>query len=73
MYLLTPGQWYLIFTCSKCKSLQVLFPDLTGGTSKINAIYTTACCQCRHKASYDGQAIRRYRHPHNAPALKLAP
>src|SRR5260370_12901794 len=62
MHILTPGKWYLIFICTKCKTRQVLFPDLSNGTSKISAIYTVACQKCDHEASYDTESIEHYQH-----------
>jgi DNA-directed RNA polymerase subunit RPC12/RpoP len=62
MHTLTPGEWYLLFVCEDCKLRQVLFPDLTGGTSKINATYAVACHRCGHKGSYESEKIERYQH-----------
>jgi len=63
MRTLTPGQWYLRFTCEDCKLKQVLFPDLSMGQAKIKATYVVECSSCSHKGSYDGEDIERYQHP----------
>lgn len=60
---LTPGQWYLRFTCEHCKAIQILFPDLSRGEAKIKATYVVECSSCRQKGSYDGEDIERYQHP----------
>ena len=62
MRTLTPGDWYLLYFCESCKSRQVLFPDLSNGTSKIKATYNVACPNCGHKDSYDTELIERYQH-----------
>lgn len=74
MRTLTPGQWYLLFTCASCRSKQMLFPDLSDGKSKIRATYNVACTQCGHRASYDTEIIERYQHPADtkSPANHLA-
>ena len=58
-----PGTWYFLFTCETCKTKQMLFPDLSEGTSKINATYTIVCPACRHEGRYDSEKLERYRHP----------
>jgi DNA-directed RNA polymerase subunit M/transcription elongation factor TFIIS len=63
MRTLTPGQWYLRFTCEHCSSKQILFPDLSKGEAKIKATYIVECSSCFHKGSYDGDDIERYHHP----------
>jgi DNA-directed RNA polymerase subunit M/transcription elongation factor TFIIS len=63
MRTLTPGQWYLRFTCEQCQTKQVLFPDLSRGKAKIKATYVVECSSCSHKGSYDGDHIERYQHP----------
>ena len=60
---LTPGQWYLRFTCKQCDAKQILFADLSGGEAKIKATYVVECSSCLHKGSYDGDDIERYQHP----------
>lgn len=60
---LTPGQWYLRFTCQQCNATQVLFPDLSRGEARIKATYVVECSSCCHKGSYDGDDIERYQHP----------
>lgn len=68
---LTPGHWYLMFVCAYCKTRQVLFPDLSNGTSQINANYTVTCAMCGHGNSYDSDAIERYYHPEAAEPVTL--
>jgi len=63
MRTLTPGQWYLRFTCEHCNEIQVLFPDLSGGQAKIKATYVVECSNCSQTGSYDGEKIERYQHP----------
>lgn len=63
MRTLTPGQWYLRFTCEHCHAQQILFPDFSHGQAKIKATYVVECSSCCHKGSYDGDAIERYQHP----------
>lgn len=67
MRTLTPGEWYLRFTCEKCRTKQVLFPDLSRGQAEIRATYVVECPECRHKASYDSDLIERYHHPPDSP------
>jgi len=62
MHALTPGSWYLMFVCTSCKTRQVLFPDLSGGRSKIKATYWVTCSKCGHGGSYDSDHIERYQH-----------
>ena len=66
MRTLTPGQWYLRFTCERCNTKQVLFQDLSQGEAKIKATYVVECSNCFHKGSYDGEQIERYQHPLHA-------
>jgi len=63
MVTLTPGQWYLRFTCEHCQAKQILFPDLSRGEAKIKATYVVECSNCFQKGSYDGEQIERYQHP----------
>jgi hypothetical protein len=63
MYPLIPGDWYLCYICQKCKARQVLFPDLSRGTSRINAEFITQCSDCGHDDAYDSAEINRYQHP----------
>src|SRR5438128_1175567 len=48
MFTFTPGSWYFLFTCESCNSKQVLFSDLSEGKSKITAVYSVNCPNCRH-------------------------
>ena len=66
MQTLTPGQWYLRFTCQHCQVKQILFPDLSRGEAQIKATYVVACLNCFQKGSYDGDDIERYQHPSEA-------
>ena len=63
MRTLTPGEWYLLYTCEKCKSKQSLFPDLSRGQARIRATYLVTCPDCKHEAAYDSDSIERYQHP----------
>ena len=75
MRTLFPGEWYLRFSCKKCHTVQVLFPDLSKGKAKIIACYMTSCIFCGHKDNYSVDEIERYRHPPNAdpvPATLLS-
>jgi ribosomal protein S27E len=63
MHTLYPGEWYLRYTCIKCGSKQVLFPDLSKGTAAIRGFYVVTCSKCQNKASYDIEHIERYHHP----------
>ena len=60
---LTPGQWYLLFTCPNCKVKQVLFPDLSEGKATLDAVYHVPCRECGTEGAYDGKIIERYQHP----------
>lgn len=63
MYSFRPGAWYLLYTCENCKSKEILFPDLSNGTSVLVATYTVVCSKCEHQGTYDGEKIERYQHP----------
>jgi hypothetical protein len=63
MHTLTPGVWYLLFTCKGCHQEQVLFRDLSEGETEITATYNIACATCRHRDSYGGPGMDRYYHP----------
>jgi DNA-directed RNA polymerase subunit RPC12/RpoP len=63
MYPIIPGQWYLRYTCKRCKAKEVIFPDLSRGRAKIDATYVISCPDCRNKAAYDPLEIERYQHP----------
>jgi DNA-directed RNA polymerase subunit RPC12/RpoP len=63
MHTLTPGAWYLMFICSDCSTRQVLFRDLSDGTSRLMATYTVTCQNCGHKAAYDSASIERFQCP----------
>jgi hypothetical protein len=63
MRILTPGQWYLRFTCEHCEAKQILFADLSRGEARIRATYVVECSACLHKGAYDGDEIERYQHP----------
>ena len=66
---LSPGHWYLMFSCVHCQERQILFPDLTNGTSDIRGSYTVRCERCGLSGKYDTKAIERYRHSeHSQPA-----
>ena len=62
---LSPGAWYVLYTCEACHRKQVLFPDLSQGKVNINATYHVDCSECGHRGDYDGPggSIERYQHP----------
>jgi DNA-directed RNA polymerase subunit RPC12/RpoP len=62
MHTLTAGNWYLMFVCERCKTRQVLFPDLSDGTSKVKATYNVLCPKCGYDGSYNTDSIERYQH-----------
>ena len=66
MHTLRPGEWYLRFTCTKCGSKQVLFPDLSNGTTPVQALYTVTCLECGHKEQHGADTIERYHHAADA-------
>ena len=66
MHTLTPGEWYLRYICVKCKSKQILFPDMSRGETPIHATYQVTCTECSNRTNYDEDAIERYHHPENA-------
>jgi len=68
MHTLTPGQWYLRFTCEHCNKKEILFADLSRGESKLKATYIVECSGCSHTGSYDGEKIERYQHPFSEAA-----
>ena len=63
MYTLRPGDWYLLFICGQCKKRQILFPDLSRGSAKIEYAYSAHCAECGHTASYEKEDIETYLHP----------
>jgi hypothetical protein len=63
MHGLTPGQWYLRFTCEQCETKQILFADLSRGEARIRATYMVECANCLHKGAYDADRIERYQQP----------
>ncbi|MDX6383517.1 MAG: hypothetical protein QOK48_1090 [Blastocatellia bacterium] len=70
MHTLTPGAWYLMFTCSGCSDRQVLFRDLSDGKSRLMATYTVTCQNCGRKATYDSASIERYQSPMKVEAAE---
>lgn len=71
MHTLTPGKWYLRFTCRKCQTHQVLFPDLSDGTANLNgASYSVSCGRCGYSDHYETADIERYQHPPKAKAVR---
>jgi len=63
MYPFTSGEWYLRYTCRRCKSRHVIFPDLSRGKSKIDATYILKCAACNYRTAYEPSDIERYQHP----------
>jgi hypothetical protein len=66
MHTLTPGEWYLCYSCKSCHSRQVLFPDLSNGQTTLNVSYEVTCENCKHRASYEPEELERYQHPEDA-------
>ena len=63
MNALRPGDWYLLFTCQQCGKRQVLFPDLSRGSAKLQYAYSARCAECGHTASYEKEDLETYLHP----------
>jgi hypothetical protein len=63
MRTLVPGEWYILFTCSECKTRQILFPDLSEGRAHLRATYKVECAKCHHTSSYESETLERYQHP----------
>jgi len=63
MRTLVPGEWYILFTCSECKTRQILFPDLSEGRARLRAIYKVECVKCDYMGRYDSEILERYQHP----------
>ena len=63
MRTLIPGEWYPLFVCEHCRLRQVLFPDLSKGTSKIVGSYVVDCEGCLRQACYESDVLERYQHP----------
>jgi hypothetical protein len=68
MRTLIPGEWYILFTCSECKTRQILFPDLSEGRANLRATYKVDCVKCHHTGKYESETLERYQHPaHDGP------
>ena len=63
MNALRPGDWYLLFTCQQCGKRQVLFPDLSRGSAKLQYAYSARCAECGHTALYEKEDLETYLHP----------
>jgi hypothetical protein len=75
MRTLVPGEWYILFTCSECKTRQILFPDLSEGRANLRATYKVECVKCNFMGKYDSETLERYQHPPNSdpkPIYSLA-
>ncbi|HKR59204.1 MAG TPA: hypothetical protein VJS64_05680, partial [Pyrinomonadaceae bacterium] len=72
MYTLTPGEWYLCYSCKRCHARQVLFPDLSKGEAEVKATYIVTCQKCGHKDGYEPAEVERYHHPEDAAVIHLA-
>ena len=57
-----PFKWYLVITCENCGHKQVLFRDLSNGTSRIRGTYKQQCEKCQHVGYYDDDQVERYQH-----------
>jgi hypothetical protein len=66
MRTLVPGEWYILFTCSECKTRQILFPDLSEGRAGLRATYKVECAKCRNLDKYESESLERYQHPPNS-------
>jgi ribosomal protein S27E len=73
MHALRPGDWYLLFTCRQCRKRQVLFPDLSRGSAKIEFAYSARCAECGHTASYENENLETYLHPLDCSQGALLP
>ena len=56
----TPGQWYVMVTCDRCKSRTALFPDDTQGKGEFRLNYFFSCPNCNHQRNH---LAERYWHP----------
>lgn len=63
MRTLIPGEWYILFTCSECKTRQILFPDLSEGHATLRATYKVECANCGRLDKYESENLERYQHP----------
>jgi len=52
-----------LFACGQCKKRQILFPDLSRGSAKLENTYSARCAECGHTASYQKEEIETYLHP----------
>ena len=68
---LIPGDWYILFTCSDCKTRQIMFPDLSEGRADLRATYKVECVKCRHVGKYESEELERYQHPPNADPMPI--
>ena len=66
MRTLVPGEWYILFTCSDCKTRQILFPDLSQGRATLRATYKVECVKCGYIGKYESEILERYQHPPEA-------
>lgn len=66
MRTLIPGEWYILFTCSECKTRQILFPDLSEGRADLRATYKVECVKCKYIGRYESEILERYQHPHTS-------
>ena len=62
MRTLVPGEWYILFTCSECKTRQILFPDLSEGRASLRATYKVECAKCGYIDKYESETLERYQH-----------
>ncbi len=71
MRTLVPGEWYILFTCSDCKTRQILFPDLSEGRAQLRATYKVQCAKCEYMGRYDSEVLERYQHPPTSDPLPI--
>lgn len=53
------GTWYIVITCSHCRSTVYLFRDLTEGKGALDACYVVKCPYCQQDGEYEA---RHYYH-----------
>lgn len=71
MRTLIPGEWYILFTCSECKTRQILFPDLSAGRAELRATYKVECVKCKYVGRYDSDILERYHHPPTSDPMPI--
>jgi predicted RNA-binding Zn-ribbon protein involved in translation (DUF1610 family) len=68
---LVPGEWYILFRCSECKTRQIMFPDLSRGRAMLRATYKVQCAKCGYVGKYESEELERYEHPPTADPMPI--